>query len=204
MKDDLQGLSHHLSYFIDHDRLPAQKLRFEELSRSELKSECFKSLSLSDLFKPHEPPAANVPSESPSMSEGSYEDGDRALSEEVSADTSPPQVPSQLASPSLSSPRDIDEPLTPRTEVDPGTVTLSDNFDTATDAPGFPPAGFLSPLENTYAPSSTVSLWPRVGELVADTMQDEGEFDHYHKQIMASRDPNNDFFVTDNSPSWQY
>jgi hypothetical protein len=76
LKDDLQGLSAHLSYFIDNGRLPAQKLYLEELSRSELESGCFKTLSLSDLFKPHEPPAANAPSEGPSTSEGSYEDGD--------------------------------------------------------------------------------------------------------------------------------
>jgi hypothetical protein len=205
LRDDLQGLSDHLSYYIDKGRPPAQKLRFEELSRSELESECFKDLSLSDLFKPYEPPAANAPSESPSTSERSHEDGDRALSEEASVYASPPQDLSQPASPSLLSPRDIDEPLTPRTEVDPGAVTLSDSFDTVTDAPGSPPAGFLSPLDNTYAPSSMVSLWPLVREQAASKMvQDDGEFDHYHKHIIASRAPNNEFWVPDNSPVWQY
>lgn len=49
------------------------------------------------------------------------------------------------------------------------------------------------------------SDWLRVDGLVANNiMQDEGEFDHYHKQIMDSRDPNYEFFVPDNSTAWQY
>ncbi|OBT39510.1 hypothetical protein VE00_10393 [Pseudogymnoascus sp. WSF 3629] len=55
----------------------------------------------------------------------------------------------------------------------------------AADTPGSSPAGYLLPLDNTYAMSST----------------DEGEFDYYHKQIMASRDPNYDFFVANNFTS---
>ncbi|KAL5344409.1 hypothetical protein ACLOAV_010669 [Pseudogymnoascus australis] len=35
LKEDLQGLSDHLSYYIDKGRLPTRKLRFEELPRSE-------------------------------------------------------------------------------------------------------------------------------------------------------------------------
>jgi hypothetical protein len=193
LREDLQGLSGHLSYFIYKGRLPAQKLRFEELSRSELEAGCFTTLTLSDLFKPCEPPAANATSERPSTSERSHESGERDLSEEAPVYSSPPQDLPQPASPSFSSPRDFDQPLTPRTEVDPGTVTLFDTFDTAIDAPGSPPIGFLSPLDNTSARSSTVSLSPRVSERVANNMQDEAEFDYYHKQIMASRDPD-DFF----------
>lgn len=57
-KDDFQGLSDQLSYFIDHGTLPAQALRLEQLSRSELESKFLKELSLKDLFRPCEPPAA--------------------------------------------------------------------------------------------------------------------------------------------------
>jgi len=203
LKEDLQGLSDHLSYYIDKGRLPARKLRFEELSRSELESECFKSLSLSDIFKPLGPPVANAPAnapcEGPSTSEGSYE-GDCAVLEKVSVDVSPFPDLSRPASSSSSSLRDVDEPLTPRMDVDSRTDSLPDIFDTAADTPGSSPAGYLLPLDNTYAMSSTISVWPCVDGLVADNiMQDEGEFDHYHKQIMAFRDPNYDFFVPDNS-----
>ena len=65
LKENLQGLSDHLSYYIDKGRLPTRKLRFEELPRSEVESECFKSLSLSDMFKPLEPPAANAAANDP-------------------------------------------------------------------------------------------------------------------------------------------
>ncbi|OBT82761.1 hypothetical protein VE02_09921 [Pseudogymnoascus sp. 03VT05] len=175
LKEDLQGLSDHLSYYIDKGRLPARKLRFEELSRSGLESECFKSLSLTDMFKPLEPPAANAPAnapcEGPSTSEGSHVEGDCAVPEKVSVDAPlPPDL--SLPASSSSSLRDGDEPLTPRMEV--RTDSLSGIFDAAADTPGSSPVGYLLPLDNTYAMSST----------------DDGEFDHYHKQIMASRDPN--------------
>lgn len=156
------------------------------------------------MFKPLEPPAANAPAnapcEDPSTSEGSHVEGDCAVPEKVSVDAPPPPDLSLPAS-SSSSLRDGDEPLTPRMEV--RTDSLSGIFDAAADTLGSSPAGYLLPLDNTYAMSSTVSVWPRVDVLVANNiMQDEGEFDHYHKQIMASRDPNCDFFVPDNSTSW--
>ncbi|KFZ20229.1 hypothetical protein V501_00263 [Pseudogymnoascus sp. VKM F-4519 (FW-2642)] len=163
LKQDIQGLSDHLSYYIDKGRLPLQKLRFEELSRSELESECFKSLSLSDMFKPLEPPAANAPCEGPST-------------EKVSVDAPPPPDLSRPAS-SSSSLRDADEPLTPRMDVDSRVDSLPGIFDTAADTPGSSPAGY-----NTF----------------------EGEFEHYHNQVMASRDPKYDFSVPDNSTVWQY
>jgi hypothetical protein len=97
-------------------------------------------LSLSDIFKPLKPPAANAPANAP-----------------------------------------CDGPST---------------------SEGSSIAGSLVPLDNTYAMSSD---WLRVDGLVANNiMQDEGEFDHYHKQIMDSRDPNYEFFVPDNSTAWQY
>jgi hypothetical protein len=75
-------------------------------------------------------------------SEGSHEDGDRAVSEEASVDASPPQDLSQPMSPSLSSPRDVDELLTLRGEVYSGTDIVSDSFDTAADTLGSSPAGY--------------------------------------------------------------
>ncbi|KFY97780.1 hypothetical protein V500_01919 [Pseudogymnoascus sp. VKM F-4518 (FW-2643)] len=178
LKQDLQGLSDHLSYYIDKGRLPTRKLRFEELSRSELESECFNSLSLSDMFKPLEPPASNAPCEGPSTSEGSHVEGDCAVTENVSIDASPPLDLSRPASSSSLSLQDVDEPLTPRMDVDSTTDSLPNIFDAAADTPVSSPAGYI--------------------------MQDEGEFDHYHKQIMASRGPNNNFSVLDNSTAWQY
>jgi hypothetical protein len=47
LKDDLQGLSDHLSFFIQYSQLPPRKLQFELLSRDELESMPFK-----ELFKP--------------------------------------------------------------------------------------------------------------------------------------------------------
>ncbi|OBT74055.1 hypothetical protein VF21_07830 [Pseudogymnoascus sp. 05NY08] len=128
LKQDIQGLSDHLSYYIDKGRLPLQKLRFEELSRSELESECFKGLSLSDMFKPLEPPAANAPCEGPST-------------EKVSVDAPPPPDLSRPAS-SSSSLRDVDEPLTLRMDVDSRVDSLPGIFDTAADTPGSSPAGY--------------------------------------------------------------
>lgn len=120
------------------------------------------------------------------MSEGSHAEGDCTGPEELSVDASPPQDLSQPASPSLSSPRDVDEPLTPRMEVHSGEDTFSGSFDTAADTPGPSPAGCLSNLDNTYVISPLVSLWPRfVGLAAYDIMQDEGEFDHYHNHVMA-------------------
>lgn len=125
------------------------------------------------------------------------------MPENLFVNASPSQDASQPASPSLSSLQDVDEPLTPRMEVDSRIDTLSDSFDTSTDALGSSPARYSSPLDGIYAMSSTVSLWPGVDVPVANNvMQDEGEFDHYHKQIMASRDPSNDFFVLDDSIVW--
>ncbi|ELR07183.1 hypothetical protein GMDG_08310 [Pseudogymnoascus destructans 20631-21] len=176
LKQDLQGLSDHLSYYIDKGRLPTRKLRFEELSRSELESECLKSLSLSDMFKTLEPPAANAaanaPCEGPSMSEGSHVEGYYAVTEKVSVYAPPPPDQSRPAFSSSSSLRDVDEPLTPRLDVDSRVDSLPGIFDTAADTPGSSPAGY-----NTF----------------------EGEFEHYHNQVMASRDPNYDFSVPDNS-----
>ncbi|KFY78642.1 hypothetical protein V499_02245 [Pseudogymnoascus sp. VKM F-103] len=170
LKQDIQGLSDHLSYYIDKGRLPTRKLRFEELSRSELESECFKGLSLSDMFKPLEPPAENAPCESPS---GSHVEGHGDATEKVSAHAPPPPDQSRPASSSSSSLRDVDEPPTPRMDVDSRIDCLPDIFDTAADTPGSSPAGY-----STY----------------------EGEFEHYHNQVMASRDPNYDF----SSTVWQY
>ncbi|KFY32041.1 hypothetical protein V493_00579 [Pseudogymnoascus sp. VKM F-4281 (FW-2241)] len=176
LKQDLQGLSDHLTHYIDRGRLSTRKLRFEELSRSELESECFKTLSLSDMFKPLEPPAANAaenaPCEGPSTSEGSHVEGHCAVTEKVSDHASPPPDQSQPASSSSSSLRDVDEPLTPRMDVDSRIDSLSDIFDIAVDTPD------SSPGYSTF----------------------EGEFEHYHNQVMASRDPNYDF----SSTVWKY
>jgi hypothetical protein len=38
LKDDLQGLSDHLSFFIEYGQLPPRKLQFELLSKDQLES----------------------------------------------------------------------------------------------------------------------------------------------------------------------
>jgi hypothetical protein len=86
LKDDLQGFSNQLFYYIEYSRLPAQKLRIEEMSRGELESKCFTELSLRALFKPNESPVAKPLNYGPSIREGSPVEGDLAGPQNLSVD----------------------------------------------------------------------------------------------------------------------
>jgi hypothetical protein len=52
LKDDLTGLSDHILYLLDHDKLPPEKLHIEMLSRDEFNLLRSRGWSLKELFEP--------------------------------------------------------------------------------------------------------------------------------------------------------
>jgi hypothetical protein len=162
LKDDLQGFSNQLSYYIEYSRLPAQKLRIEELSRDELESKCFTELSMRALFKPNESPVAKPPNYGPSIGEGSPVEGGLAGLQNLSVDVYALQdLPQDPVSPSTLSSRDAEEPLTAITEVHSVPDTFSDSFDNAAHTPGHSGRELPSKWDNTSATLQMVTNWSR-------------------------------------------
>jgi hypothetical protein len=52
LRDDLKGLSDHLSFLLDHHALPQRKIQVELLSKDELKLIRSREWPLKELFEP--------------------------------------------------------------------------------------------------------------------------------------------------------
>jgi hypothetical protein len=165
LREDLQGLSDHLSYYIDYGHLPPEKLRLEFMSRDELGPMRGQEWSLRDVFEPCGLRAAKSLYDDPLTSDGGFPvESDSTTPDSIFIDVYRHPNPSQLTSLSAPSPSDVEEPLTPMAEVAPITevhscaATISGNFDKATDTLGHSLAEYPSNLDNSYVVSSMVTL----------------------------------------------
>jgi hypothetical protein len=135
LKNDLQGFSNHLSYYVEYGRLPAQKLPVEELSRDEIQSKCLRELPLGALFNPNKSPVAVPLNYSPSIKQESPVEGDHLNPQSLSV-YALQDLPQQPVLPWTLSSKDAEEPPTAITKVHSVPDTFSDSFDNAAHTPG--------------------------------------------------------------------